>query len=124
MRSLQNSTQNKGDEIIALILFMPLEYSANKKTPVHTGALSWLIKLFFKLRGLGHVGCLEALRSLYDLERNLVALVQRLEAVSCNGRKVHEYVLAIVLRDKAEPLAIVEPLHYTVSHSCFSSASV
>jgi len=80
--------------------------------------------VFFKLRGLGHVGGLEALRSFYDFERNLIALVQGLEAVSRDGRKVHEYVLAIVLRDKAEPLAVIEPLHYTVCHSCFSSASV
>jgi hypothetical protein len=94
-----------------------------KKAPEETGALKWLIKLFFKLRGLGYVGCLQALGALDDLERNLVAFVQRLEAVSRDGRKVHEHVLAIVLRDKTKPLAVIEPLHYTVCHSCFSSAS-
>jgi hypothetical protein len=30
---------------------------------------------------------------------------------------VHKYIFTVLLRDKSEPLAVVEPLHYTVCHS-------
>tara|TARA_B100001013_G_C24370587_1_gene348019 strand:- start:295 stop:606 length:312 start_codon:yes stop_codon:yes gene_type:complete len=58
-----------------------------------------------------HVLSLEPLGALSDLEFNLIALCQRLESVSLDRGKMNEYVLAPVLLDKSEALAVVKPLH-------------
>src|SRR5690606_27422116 len=55
---------------------------------------------------------LGALGLLHEIELDLVALGQRAEARALNGAVVHEAVLRAVLRrDKAEALGVVEPLH-------------
>src|SRR5688500_14011154 len=55
-----------------------------------------------------------ALLALDDLELDPVAFLQRLEAVPLNRRIVNEAVLLAVLRrDEAEALRVVEPLHGT-----------
>ena len=90
-----------------------------KKPRMLRGFWSGYLEYFFAvyLLNFGHVRCLEALGALYNLERNFISFVQRLETVSRDGRKVYEYILAIVLRDKAKPLTVVEPLHYSICHS-------
>src|SRR5205085_1206973 len=53
-----------------------------------------------------------ALLPLHDVELDALAFVERLEAAALNGRVVHEQVFAAVLgRDEAEALVVVEPLH-------------
>src|SRR5690606_696041 len=60
---------------------------------------------------------LRALRALGDVELDLLVLVQRLVAVGLDGRVVHEDVVAaVLLRDEAETLLGVEPLHGALSH--------
>ena len=62
------------------------------------------------LSGLADVGGLESLRTLGDLELDLIALAQALEALGLNGVEVHEHVVAALLGNEAVPLRIVEPL--------------
>src|SRR5262249_38499471 len=59
---------------------------------------------------------LELLRAPRHLELDSIALGQALEALGLNGAEMHEHVLAILLRDEAIPLRVVEPLHVTLSH--------
>src|SRR6476646_1608095 len=60
---------------------------------------------------------LRALRALGDVELDLLVLVQRLVAVGLDGRVVHEDVVAaVLLRNEAETLLGVEPLHGALSH--------
>src|SRR5262245_42869009 len=65
---------------------------------------------------LPDVAGLQALRTLHDLELDSLSLGERLEALSLNRGEVHEHVLAAFLRDEAEALRIVEPLHGTRRH--------
>src|ERR1041385_3033371 len=65
---------------------------------------------------LADVARLQALRPLDDLELDALALGQRLETVPLDRGEVHEHVLATLLRDEAETLGIVEPLHGTRRH--------
>ena len=65
------------------------------------------------LLGLDFLG-LQALLALRDLERHLLAFLQRLEAAALDGTEVHEQVGAAVFRgDEAETLGVVEPLDGT-----------
>src|SRR5690348_7400067 len=60
---------------------------------------------------------LRALGALGDVELDLLVLVQRLVAVGLDGRVVHEDVVAaVLLRNEAETLLGVEPLHGALSH--------
>src|SRR6476660_6889181 len=60
---------------------------------------------------------LRTLRALGDVELDLLVLVQRLVAVGLDGRVVHEDVVAaVLLRNEAETLLGVEPLHGALSH--------
>src|SRR5256885_289765 len=45
-----------------------------------------------------------------------VAFGERAEALGLDGGVMDEYVLPALLRDEAEPLAVVEPLHSTLRH--------
>src|SRR5690606_23915015 len=61
---------------------------------------------------------LRALRTLRDVELDLLVLVQRAVAARLDGRVVGEHVSAAVLGgDEAEALLSVEPLHGSNSHS-------
>src|SRR5262245_19757253 len=66
--------------------------------------------------GLADVGGLKSLRAARDLELHTVALGQALESGSLDGAVVDEHVLAALLRDEAESLRIVEPLHCSLCH--------
>src|SRR3954454_1115558 len=61
---------------------------------------------------------LRALRTLRDVELDLLVLVQGLVALALNGRVVHEDVVAaVLLRNEAEALLGVEPLDGALSHA-------
>src|SRR5690554_913221 len=63
------------------------------------------------------VGSLEAFLALGDVEGNLLAVLQGLEAVSLDLGEVSEQVVTVVVRrDEAEALGVVEPLDSTGSH--------
>src|SRR3546814_13890062 len=64
------------------------------------------------LLGLHFVG-LQALLALHDLERDLLAFLQRLEAASLDRAEMDEQVLAAFRGDEAEALGVVEPLDGT-----------
>ena len=65
----------------------------------------------------GNVRSLQTLRALLGFEANLLVFGERLEAVATNFRKVgEEVVAACVRRNKAEALAVVEPLDDTGIH--------
>ncbi len=68
-----------------------------------------------------HICRLESLRTLDDIEFDLITLGQRLEAIALDCRKMHEYVFSAVLLDETKALGVVEPLHSTVSHCSFTT---
>src|SRR5690554_3732811 len=71
------------------------------------------------------VGSLEAFLALGDVEGNLLAVLQSLEAVSLNLGEMCEQIVAIVVRrDEAEAFGVVEPLDSTSSHYRNSSNSI
>src|SRR5215204_1280127 len=60
---------------------------------------------------------LRTLGALGDVELDLLVLVQRLVTLRLDRRVVHENVVAaVLLRDEAETLLGVEPLHGALSH--------
>ena len=65
---------------------------------------------------LADVRRLQALRALRHVELNALTFGQGLEAVALNGGEMDKHVLATFLRDKAETLRLVEPLHGSSSH--------
>src|SRR6476469_4077791 len=56
---------------------------------------------------------LQALLALHNLEGDLLAFLQRLEAGALDGTEVHEQVRAGLRGDEAEALGVVEPLDGT-----------
>ncbi len=89
-----------------------------KKPRIAPGLLEWLSVIFLRnLLDLGDVRSLKTLGTLDDFEGYLVAFVQGLETVALDRRKMHKHILAVLLRDETKPLAVVEPLHYTICHS-------
>src|SRR5690606_1599724 len=64
------------------------------------------------LLGLHFVG-LQALLALHDLERDLLAFLQRLEAAALDRAEMDEQVLAAFRGDEAKALGVVEPLDDT-----------
>src|SRR5690554_156125 len=63
------------------------------------------------------VGSLEAFLALGDVEGDLLAVLQGLEAVSLDLGKMSEQVVTVVVRrNEAEALGVVEPLDSTGSH--------
>src|SRR5512142_2742942 len=70
---------------------------------------------------LANVRGLQALRALHHVELDLLTLGEALEAVPLDRAVVAEHVLTtVVLRDEAEALRVVEPLHGASRHSHFS----
>src|SRR5262249_7745347 len=62
-------------------------------------------------------------RPLPDLVLHRVVLRERAEPVGLHRRVVHEHVLAaVVRRDEAVPLRVVEPLHFAARHVASSRA--
>src|SRR6266540_1742193 len=59
---------------------------------------------------------LGTLRSLGDVELDLLVLVQVLVALARDRAEVHEHVGAVLLGDEAEPLLGAEPLHSSSCH--------
>src|SRR5262249_8162474 len=59
---------------------------------------------------------LQALRALDDLEFHFLAFCQRAEAFLDDLGVMHEHVRSLLLQDEAEPLRIVEPLHFATCH--------
>jgi len=68
------------------------------------------------LRQLYNVSSLRPLLSVYDIERNFLSLVERLEALALNCAEMDKYVLALVCGDKAVAFALVKPLYGTLCH--------
>src|SRR3954454_10633649 len=66
--------------------------------------------------GLTDVLRLQSLRSLGDVELHPLSFRERAEAVHLDGSVVDEDVLAALLRDEPETLAVVEPLDSTLRH--------
>src|SRR4051812_22731389 len=64
---------------------------------------------------LGHVLRRGALLTLHDVELDLLAFSQRLEAGALNRGVVHETILRAAFRsDESESLVVVEPLYYAI----------
>jgi hypothetical protein len=63
-----------------------------------------------------HVGSLPSFGTLYDVELHGLAFLQALETTRVDCRVMHEDVLAVLTRDEAEALRIIEPLHGTLFH--------
>ena len=63
-----------------------------------------------------HVGSLPALRPLHHVELHGLAFLQTLETTRVNRRVVHEDILTVLTRDKAEALRVIKPLHSTLFH--------
>src|SRR5437867_886180 len=66
--------------------------------------------------GFADVSRLKTFRAASDLELHAVPFGQALEALSLDGAEVNEHVLAALLRDEAEALRVVEPLHCSLCH--------
>src|SRR5689334_20223444 len=66
---------------------------------------------------------LRALGPLGDFEFDPLVLLQGPVAAGLDGREVDKHVRTIVLRDEAETLFGVEPLHGALCHGVFSSKS-
>src|SRR5674476_1001036 len=86
---------------------------------------SMLQKGFCRLRSeRADVLRLRALRTLGDVELNLLVLIERAVSAAGDGRVVREHVGAAVLgSNEAEALFSVEPLHGASCHNLFSSKS-
>src|SRR4029077_11151649 len=69
-----------------------------------------------RLVDLANVRRREALRAARDFERHLITVAEALEAVALDRGVVDEYVLTLTLRDEAEALRLVEPLHGASNH--------
>jgi len=70
------------------------------------------------------MGGLETLRSLSHFELDLLAFLERAEALGLDGSVMDENVLGTVTRDKAITLAVVEPLdgsRHLLGHLCYYS---
>src|SRR6056297_2414883 len=84
--------------------------SLKRKGPALGGAFS---TAFCRSRSdRDDVRSLRALGAVGHFELDLLALGQALEARTGQRAEMHEYILAaVILRDKAEALRIVEPFH-------------
>ena len=63
-----------------------------------------------------HVGSLPTLGSFYHVELHGLTFLQALEAAGADRRVMHKYIFAVLTRDEAEALRIIEPLHSTLFH--------
>src|SRR5262249_16649084 len=58
----------------------------------------------------------EALGALRHFEFHVIAVMEALEAIAFDRGEVDEYILAPLLRNEAEALCLVEPLHGATIH--------
>jgi hypothetical protein len=72
--------------------------------------------LFFRVLERLNVRCLPALRPLYDVELNGLALLKALEAIRDNGGVMYKDIFAVLPRNKAETLRVVKPFYGTLFH--------
>src|SRR5947207_9440882 len=118
LRVREQRPQLECGELVDLLL-APLRHPAPGQDRCGTGVLRDRAHLAGPLHGLD-VGGARALGALLDLVLHLVVLLQRLEPARLDGREVHEEILAAVIgRDEAEALGVVEPLYGTCTHVCF-----
>jgi hypothetical protein len=64
-----------------------------------------------------YIDCSGAFLTLLYVKANPVALSQRLEAVPIDSRMMNKYIRTVFLFNKTVALAVMEPLHDSVSHS-------
>ena len=64
----------------------------------------------------GYVGCLQAFRTFDDVERYPITFSKGFETIACYGGKLYEYILAVLLLKKTEPLAVIKPFYRAVYH--------
>src|SRR5579871_2846089 len=67
------------------------------------------------------VFCLETLFAGHDVEVDLVAFIERSEALALNSAIMDEYVLTGFLSDETESVFIIEPFNFAAGHSSFFS---
>src|SRR5689334_3352961 len=85
-----------------------------KKAPRANSARGAFFNFYRLATHAGHVLGSGALLALHDVELHALAFAERLEARALNGRMMHEAILLAVLRrDEAKALLIVEPLYGT-----------
>ena len=65
-----------------------------------------------------YVLCLPALGSFHDVELHGLAFLQAAKALGLDGRKMNEYIFAILPADKAVALGVVKPLNCSLLHTC------
>ena len=63
-----------------------------------------------------HVGSLPSFGPLHHVELHGLAFLQALETTRVDCRVVHEDILTVLTRDKAEALRVIKPLHSTLFH--------
>jgi hypothetical protein len=64
-----------------------------------------------------YVRSLPTLGALYDVELHGLTFLQTLEPAAADCRVMHEYIFAVLARDKAEALRVIKPLHGTLFHT-------
>src|SRR5207249_1149070 len=77
---------------------------------------TWVAASRAKVLYLADVRSLQPFRTAGDFELDLITFGEALEALRLDGRVVDEHVLAALLRDEAETLRVVEPLHPSGCH--------
>jgi len=83
-----------------------------KKNPPEAGFLSAAER-----SGTPNIRCLLALRTLRNVEGNLLALFEGLESAHGNRGKMREKIFAAIIRcNKTKTLGVVEPLNCTCCH--------
>jgi hypothetical protein len=73
---------------------------------------------FQNLNGLQslNVLSLKTLRSFHDVELHSLTFLEAAEAIGLDRAEVHEYVFAVLARDKPKTLGIIEPLYSSLFH--------
>ena len=88
---------------------------ANQKAPVASAD-----RELVRVRTL-YVFCLQSLFTGDDVEDDLIAFIERSEAVALNSTIMDEYVLAGFLRNETEAMFVIEPFNFATGHSSFFS---
>jgi len=88
----------------SLLLFSPIRQpTARRSRPVDGGADG--------LSRRGHIGGLQALRSLRDFELNASSFIERPIPVALDGAEMDEHVFAALALDEAKTFGCIKPLH-------------
>ena len=59
---------------------------------------------------------LQTLRSFHDVELHSLTFLEAAEAIGLDRAEMHEYVFAVLARDKPKTLGIVKPLYSSLFH--------